>query len=81
MASTDHAAEVQQPADDVVPVVSIKHVVPAGLYGCLACCFISSRGGLQEPRSIKALTLQHLKRTFDMFAGNWGERPQMNEAA
>ena len=51
------------------------------VHDCLACHFISSRSGLQEPRSIKALTLQHLKRTFDMFAGNWGERPQMNEAA
>ena len=29
MASTDHAAEVQQPAEDVVPVVRHQHVMLA----------------------------------------------------
>ena len=32
-----------------------------------------------EKRSLKALTLQSLKRTYDMFAGNYGVRTPADE--
>jgi pleiotropic regulator 1 len=32
-----------------------------------------------EGKSVKALTLMSLKRTFEMFAGNYGETIQLDE--
>lgn len=31
-----------------------------------------------ETRSVKALQLQHLKRSFDLFAGNYGSKPDID---
>ena len=33
-----------------------------------------------ETRSVKALQLQQLKRSFDLFAGNYGSKPDVHTA-